>query len=133
MPRKYIYMLTSLIGFFCWLVFGTSLIKYSGASFPTAASRPEYVPDSAMYCRIGETWIDVQVDPIGEKNYFYLIMYDSDTAAVSLRKNFSENPEIVGEGRFELEIGTESVSSLKDRADRGLRRCRAGSSRAVPG
>ncbi|MBN4076537.1 hypothetical protein JYT16_02345 [Gemmatimonas aurantiaca] len=113
MTRRYIYLFTSLLGFFGWIVFGTAILKQSGASFPTRADRPEYVPDSAMFCRIGEIWIDVQQDPIGAANHFYLTMYDPDTAAVTLRKAFSKNPEILGQGRYELEYGSANVSSLR--------------------
>lgn len=113
MPRKYIYMLASLLGFFGWIVFGTTMLKQADVTLPEAVLRPEYVPESAKFCRIGNIWIDVQEDPIGQKNYYYLTMYDPDTAAVTRRIAFTESPEIITEGRFELESGQASVKLLR--------------------
>jgi hypothetical protein len=106
-------MLASLVGFFGWMMFGTTMMKNADIEIPQLPDRPAYVPDSAKFCQIGQTWIDVQEDPIGVKQYYYLTIYDPDTAAVTRRAEFTDSPEILSEGRFELEYGTPSVRQLR--------------------
>ena len=104
MPRRLIYTLAGLISFTGWMIFGSSLLEHNMDNVQRLIpERPAYVPETAVYRTVGQTWIDIQPSADGIPNHFTCAIYNVDTAAQALRADLMAHPEIDGMGKFVLE------------------------------